>query len=44
MNMKALMTRFLRGPAVSTIPIPKQEPGELLIKVAYVSLNPTDCT
>lgn len=40
--MNAFMTRFLRSPALSTIPIPKQEPGELLIKVAYVSLNPTD--
>lgn len=43
-NMNALKTRFLRSPALSTIPIPQPEPGELLIKVAYVSLNPTDCT
>ena len=42
-DMQAFMTRFLRSPVVSTIPIPKQEPNELLVKVAYVSLNPTDC-
>lgn len=36
-------TRFLRSPAMSTIAITKAEPGELLIKVQYVSLNPTDC-
>ncbi|MCJ1246727.1 hypothetical protein MMC30_003936 [Trapelia coarctata] len=40
--MKAFMTRFLRSPALSEIPIPQPEPGELLIKVAYVALNPTD--
>ena len=37
------MTRFLRAPAVYNIPLPVPEPGELQIKVAYVSLNPTDC-
>ncbi|MCJ1239661.1 hypothetical protein MMC14_007659 [Varicellaria rhodocarpa] len=40
--MQAFTTRFLRSPIISTIPIPKQEPNELLVKVAYVSLNPTD--
>ena len=42
-KMKALMTRFLRAPALYTISVPNPEPGELQIKVAYVSLNPTDC-
>ena len=41
--MKALMTRFLRAPAIYNISVPAPEPGELQIKVAYVSLNPTDC-
>lgn len=41
--MKAFMTRFLRSPASSTIPIPTPASNEILIKVAYVSLNPTDC-
>ncbi|KAL3428072.1 zinc-binding dehydrogenase [Phlyctema vagabunda] len=42
-KMNALMTRFLRSPCLSTIAIPTPSPSELLIKVAYVSLNPTDC-
>ncbi len=37
------MTRFLRAPALYNISVPSPEPGELQIKVAYVSLNPTDC-
>ena len=37
------MTRFLRAPAIYNISVPAPEPGELQIKVAYVSLNPTDC-
>ena len=41
--MKAFMTRFLRAPALSNISVPQPEPGELQVKVAYVSLNPTDC-
>jgi NADPH:quinone reductase-like Zn-dependent oxidoreductase len=41
--MNAFMTRFLRSPALTRIKIPTPEPDELLIKVAYVSLNPTDC-
>ena len=41
--MKAFMTRFLRSPALSTISIPTPAPTEILVKVAYVSLNPTDC-
>ena len=41
--MKALVTRFLRSPALSTLRVPTPEPGELLIKVAFVALNPTDC-
>ena len=41
--MDAFMTRFLRSPCLYKIPIPKPKPTELLIKVAYVSLNPTDC-
>ena len=42
--MQAFMTRFLRSPVFYTIPIPKPEANELLVKVAYVSLNPTDCS
>ena len=42
--MQAFMSRFLRSPCLTTIPIPKPEPDELLVEVAYVSLNPTDCT
>lgn len=42
--MKAFMTRFLRAPGLFDISVPKPGPGELQIKVAYVSLNPTDCT
>ena len=42
--MEAFMTRFLRSPTLSEIPIPKPEPNELFIKVAYVALNPTDRT
>ncbi len=42
--MKALLTRFLRAPGVYSIPVPSPGPGELQIKVAYASLNPTDCT
>ncbi|KAI9775250.1 MAG: hypothetical protein M1816_006038 [Peltula sp. TS41687] len=41
-TMKALMSRFLRSPALATIPIPQPERGELQLEVAYVSLNPTD--
>lgn len=37
------MTRFLRAPGLSNISVPQPEPGELQVKVAYVSLNPTDC-
>ena len=36
------MSRFLRGPSVATIAVAKPEPDELLIKVAFVALNPTD--
>lgn len=42
-TMKAFMTRFLRSPALYTISIPTPAPSEILVKVAYVSLNPTDC-
>lgn len=41
--MKAFMTRFLRAPGLYSIAVPDPGPGELQIKVAYVSLNPTDC-
>lgn len=41
-TMNAFMTRFLRSPALSTIPLPIPGPTEILVKVAYVSLNPTD--
>jgi NADPH:quinone reductase-like Zn-dependent oxidoreductase len=44
MMMKAFMTRILRGPGLTSVQVPKPEPGELQIKVAYVSLNPTDCS
>ncbi|KAL9129776.1 MAG: hypothetical protein Q9175_007201, partial [Cornicularia normoerica] len=40
--MKAFMTRFLRSPALYTIAIPTPTATEILVKVAYVSLNPTD--
>lgn len=43
-KMKAFMTRFLRAPALFDISVPNLGPGELQIKVAYISLNPTDCT
>lgn len=36
--MNASMTRFLQTPALSTIPIPKQEPDDLLLKAAYIFL------
>jgi len=42
-TMQAFMTRFLRAPTIYTISVPKPEVGQLLVKVAYVSLNPTDC-
>lgn len=38
------MTRFLRSPALYTISIPTPTATEILVKVAYVSLNPTDCS
>ena len=41
--MNAFMTRFLRSPALTRINIPSPGQDELLIQVAYVSLNPTDC-
>ncbi|CZT48856.1 uncharacterized protein RSE6_09615 [Rhynchosporium secalis] len=40
--MDALMTRFLRSPSLYKFPIPKPKTTELLVKVAFVSLNPTD--
>ncbi|KAL8645113.1 MAG: hypothetical protein Q9210_006887 [Variospora velana] len=40
--MKAFLTRFLRAPGVYNISTPNPGPGELQIKVAYASLNPTD--
>ncbi|KAH7313139.1 chaperonin 10-like protein [Rhexocercosporidium sp. MPI-PUGE-AT-0058] len=40
--MDAFMTRFLRSPCMYKIAIPTPKSTELLIKVAYVSLNPTD--
>lgn len=42
--MQALVSRFLRSPVLSRIPVPQPETDELLIKVAYVAINPTDCT
>lgn len=42
-TMKALMTRTLRAPALYNISIPTPAHNEILVKVAYVSLNPTDC-
>jgi NADPH:quinone reductase-like Zn-dependent oxidoreductase len=42
MFMNAFMTRFLRSAALARIHVPNPEQDELLIKVAYVSLNPTD--
>jgi NADPH:quinone reductase-like Zn-dependent oxidoreductase len=41
--MNAFVTRFLRSPALARISIPAPGPDEVLIKVAWVSLNPTDC-
>jgi len=41
-TMKAFMTRSLRSPALYTIPTPTPTPSEILITVAFVSLNPTD--
>lgn len=38
------MTRFLRSPGLYNVSVPSPGPSELQIKVAYVSLNPTDCT
>ena len=37
------MPRFLRAPAIYNISGPAPDPGELEIKVAYVSLDPADC-